>query len=257
MRTARQIVLWRRRRLDVSSSTSSHESLTVTDLRARRSTASASGHPWIYRATSATCTRGGRRPRRRSRTARPGARPGALQRPVADRASDADATATQPADDALIRAAHRGGDRVSRVAGDRRDRPTGSFTARPTCCPRSIVDRYGDYLVVQTLSQGMDRLTPLIVATLERSAAARRASSRATIRGRALLEGLEQRVEVLAGDVPESVDGRRERRRVRRRPPARPEDGTVSRPAREPRGGGAATRAGGCSTASATTAASR
>ena len=32
--------------------------------------------------------------------------------------------------------------------------------------PALIVDRYGDYLVVQALSQGMDRLLPSIVAVL-------------------------------------------------------------------------------------------
>ena len=32
--------------------------------------------------------------------------------------------------------------------------------------PSLIVDRYGDYLVVQTLSQGMDRLLPVVVSTL-------------------------------------------------------------------------------------------
>ena len=32
--------------------------------------------------------------------------------------------------------------------------------------PSLIVDRYGDYLVVQALSQGMDRLLPAVVAAL-------------------------------------------------------------------------------------------
>src|SRR3979411_2264235 len=32
--------------------------------------------------------------------------------------------------------------------------------------PSLIVDRYGDYVVVQALSQGMDRLLPFIVSTL-------------------------------------------------------------------------------------------
>ena len=40
--------------------------------------------------------------------------------------------------------------------------------------PSLIVDRYGDYLVVQALSQGMDRLLPAVVAALDRSAAAAR-----------------------------------------------------------------------------------
>ena len=32
--------------------------------------------------------------------------------------------------------------------------------------PSLIIDRYGDYLVVQTLSQGMEKLTPVIVDAL-------------------------------------------------------------------------------------------
>src|ERR1700686_523135 len=36
--------------------------------------------------------------------------------------------------------------------------------------PSLIVDRYGEYLVVQTLSQGMDRILPLVTATLNDAA---------------------------------------------------------------------------------------
>ena len=35
--------------------------------------------------------------------------------------------------------------------------------------PSLIVDRYGDYLVVQALSQGMDRLLPVVVGALKES----------------------------------------------------------------------------------------
>ncbi|HEY2907984.1 MAG TPA: class I SAM-dependent rRNA methyltransferase [Vicinamibacterales bacterium] len=70
--------------------------------------------------------------------------------------------------------------------------------------PSLIVDRYGDYLVVQALSQGMDRLLPLIVAALEDMLHPRGILARNDPKTRAL-EGLEQRVEVLAGEVPESV----------------------------------------------------
>jgi len=70
--------------------------------------------------------------------------------------------------------------------------------------PSLIVDRYGDYLVVQALSQGTDRLLPLIVRALEDLVHPRGILARNDPRAR-LLEGLEQRVEVLAGDVPESV----------------------------------------------------
>ena len=65
--------------------------------------------------------------------------------------------------------------------------------------PSLIVDRYGDYLVVQTLSQGMDRLTPLVVAELQSSCIRAGILARNDPRTR-LLEGLEQKVEVLAGE---------------------------------------------------------
>ena len=70
--------------------------------------------------------------------------------------------------------------------------------------PSLIVDRYGEYLVVQALSQGMDRLTPLVVSILEERVQPRGILARNDPRTR-LLEGLEQRVEVLSGDVPDSV----------------------------------------------------
>ena len=71
--------------------------------------------------------------------------------------------------------------------------------------PSLIVDRYGDYLVVQALSQGMDRLLPALVSALtETAAAARHPRAQRSARAR-VLEGLEQRVDVLAGEVPESV----------------------------------------------------
>jgi 23S rRNA (cytosine1962-C5)-methyltransferase len=71
--------------------------------------------------------------------------------------------------------------------------------------PSLIVDRYGDYLVVQTLSQGMDRLLPAIVSILGDVVHPRGILARNDPRAR-VLEGLEQRVEVLAGDVPEHVE---------------------------------------------------
>ena len=70
--------------------------------------------------------------------------------------------------------------------------------------PSLIVDRYGDYLVVQTLSQGLDRLLPKIVAALTERLHPRGILARNDPRAR-LLDGLEQRVDVLAGDVPDRV----------------------------------------------------
>src|SRR6267142_1920011 len=70
--------------------------------------------------------------------------------------------------------------------------------------PSLIVDRYGDYLVVQTLSQGMDRLLPEVVAALTDLLRPRGILARNDPKAR-VLDGLEQRVDVLAGDVPEAV----------------------------------------------------
>jgi 23S rRNA (cytosine1962-C5)-methyltransferase len=70
--------------------------------------------------------------------------------------------------------------------------------------PSLIVDRYGEYLIVQTLSQGMEKLTPAIVEALNAIAAPRGILARNDPRAR-LLEGLEQNVEVLSGEVPPTV----------------------------------------------------
>jgi 23S rRNA (cytosine1962-C5)-methyltransferase len=71
--------------------------------------------------------------------------------------------------------------------------------------PSLIVDRYGDYLVMQTLSQGMDRLAPQLVKLLVELTGAKGVLARNDPKVRRL-EGLEQKVEVLHGEVPETVD---------------------------------------------------
>jgi 23S rRNA (cytosine1962-C5)-methyltransferase len=73
--------------------------------------------------------------------------------------------------------------------------------------PSLVVDRYADYLVVQALSQGMDRLVPRIVSILQDLLAPRGILARNDPRVR-LLEGLEQKVEVLHGDVPPMIEVR-------------------------------------------------
>jgi 23S rRNA (cytosine1962-C5)-methyltransferase len=70
--------------------------------------------------------------------------------------------------------------------------------------PSLIVDRYGSYLVVQTLSQGMDRLTAELVGWLQELLSPDGILARNDPKVR-VLEGLEQRVDVLAGTVPEAV----------------------------------------------------
>jgi 23S rRNA (cytosine1962-C5)-methyltransferase len=73
--------------------------------------------------------------------------------------------------------------------------------------PSLIVDRYGDYLVVQALSQGIDRRLAEITSALVELARPKGILARNDPRVR-LLEGLEQRVEVLYGEVPERIEVR-------------------------------------------------
>ena len=71
--------------------------------------------------------------------------------------------------------------------------------------PSLVIDRYGDYLVLQALSQGMDRLLPRIVPLLVELVAPKGILARNDPRVR-LLEGLEQKVEVLHGEVPATIE---------------------------------------------------
>jgi 23S rRNA (cytosine1962-C5)-methyltransferase len=70
--------------------------------------------------------------------------------------------------------------------------------------PSLVVDRYGDYLVVQTLSQGMDRLQRFVVQALVDRLHPRGILARNDPRAR-VLDGLPQSVDVLWGEIPESV----------------------------------------------------
>lgn len=70
--------------------------------------------------------------------------------------------------------------------------------------PSLIVDRYDDYLVMQTLSQGMDRLAPTLVRLLAELTGAKGILARNDPKVRRL-EGLDQRVEILHGDVPQTI----------------------------------------------------
>jgi 23S rRNA (cytosine1962-C5)-methyltransferase len=73
--------------------------------------------------------------------------------------------------------------------------------------PSLIVDRYGDYLVVQALSQGIDRRLPEIVSALVDLVRPKGILARNDPRVR-LLEGLEQKVEALYGEVPPQIEVR-------------------------------------------------
>jgi 23S rRNA (cytosine1962-C5)-methyltransferase len=70
--------------------------------------------------------------------------------------------------------------------------------------PSFVVDRYGDYLVVQALAQSTERLKTLLVEILVEMFSPKGILERNDPRVR-LLEGLEQRVGVVHGEIPEEV----------------------------------------------------
>lgn len=70
--------------------------------------------------------------------------------------------------------------------------------------PSLVLDRYGDYLVLQTLSQGTDRLLPEITGLLVELGGPKGILARNDPRVR-LLEGLEQQVTVLHGRIPDAI----------------------------------------------------
>ncbi|MGI8784878.1 MAG: class I SAM-dependent rRNA methyltransferase [Acidobacteriota bacterium] len=70
--------------------------------------------------------------------------------------------------------------------------------------PSLIVDRYGDYVVVQSLSQAMDRWQETVVELLEQLVKPRAIVERNDA-GVRQLEGLELRSGVLRGDCPDEV----------------------------------------------------
>jgi len=73
--------------------------------------------------------------------------------------------------------------------------------------PSLVVDRYDDWLVVQTLSQGSDRLLPELVRILVELTGAAGVLARNDPRVREL-EGLERKVELVAGAVPDAIEVR-------------------------------------------------
>jgi len=70
--------------------------------------------------------------------------------------------------------------------------------------PSLIVDRYGDYLVLQTLSQATERLKPLVVEILVEMFSPKAIIERNDPRVR-LLEGLDRRVGLLYGEALEEI----------------------------------------------------
>jgi 23S rRNA (cytosine1962-C5)-methyltransferase len=163
-----------------------------------------SGHPWIYRSDvkAADASAGDRVIVQSARGGKP---LGAAF--FSDRSQIALRLLTRgesPADDALIRR------RIEDAVAFRRTLAIDATAYRlihgeADLLPSIVVDRYGDYLVAQTLSQGADRVLPLVTETLQNLLQPKGVLARNDPRTR-LLEGLEQKVEVVAGNVPETIE---------------------------------------------------
>src|SRR3990170_3618792 len=160
------------------------------------------GHPWIYRADLADVrAEGGDIVLVRDTRGRPLGH--AIYSSASQIALRMLAYGEKPADDGLIRR------RIESAIAFRESLAIDATAYRlvhgeADLLPSLIVDRYGEYLVVQALSQGMDRLLPSVVAALNDLLHPRGILARNDPRTR-LLEGLDQRVEVLSGEVPDTV----------------------------------------------------
>jgi 23S rRNA (cytosine1962-C5)-methyltransferase len=161
-----------------------------------------SGHPWIYRAdvTNASASAGDRVVVQSTRGQILGSAFYSSRSQITLRILT---RGEAPADDALVRK------RIEAALAFRKSLAIDATAYRmihgeADLLPSIVVDRYGDYLVVQTLSQGADKLLPLVVSVLQDVAQPKGILARNDPRTRSL-EGLEQKVEVVAGDVPEAI----------------------------------------------------
>jgi 23S rRNA (cytosine1962-C5)-methyltransferase len=163
------------------------------------------GHPWIYRSDIAEAK----------------AEAGSIVRVLgprqrvlgdalfSDRSEITLRMLTRPpevADDAMLRA------RIEQAIGFRKALEIDATAYRlihgeADRLPSLVVDRYGDYLVLQALSQGMDRLLPRITELLVDIVKPAGILARNDPKVR-LLEGLAQKVEVLHGTVPPVIEGK-------------------------------------------------
>jgi 23S rRNA (cytosine1962-C5)-methyltransferase len=163
-----------------------------------------SGHPWIYRSDVkvADASAGDRVVVQSARGGKPlGAAFYSDRSQIALRLLTRGAA---PADDGLIRK------RIEDAVAFRRTLAIDATAYRlihgeADLLPSIVVDRYADYLVLQTLSQGADRMLSLVADTLQNLLEPKGILARNDPRTRSL-EGLEQKVEVIAGDVPEMIE---------------------------------------------------
>lgn len=162
-----------------------------------------SGHPWIYR-TDVTAVRASPGDMVAVRSSRGRVLGHALYSDRSQIAIRMLSHGEEPADAALVRA------RLEKAIGFRAGLGLDASAYRlvhgeADLLPSLIVDRYGDLLVLQALSQGMEKLTPVVVEALNDLLQPRGILARNDPRAREL-EGLERRVDVLDGEVPEVVE---------------------------------------------------
>ena len=145
------------------------------------------------------------------------------------------ATPTRRIDDAWWRRAPRARHRAPRRAATRTRTRTASCTAKATRLPSLVVDRYDRWLVVQLMSAGLERFRAddrRVRSTSSSQPDGILARNDVSLRAK---EGLATDVELLARRRAGRNRSARARRSLPRRAVARPEDGRVSRPARESR----------------------
>ena len=164
-----------------------------------------SGHPWIYKSDVAKVEAGG----------------GDTVRVLGARGRTVGQALYSDRSEIALRLLTRGAEPVSaamwRARLEQAIRFRDTLNIDATACrlvhgeadllPSLVVDRYGDYLVVQALSQGVDRLLPELTAILADIVKPAGILARNDPRVR-LLEGLEQRVDVIHGTVPEQIEVR-------------------------------------------------
>jgi 23S rRNA (cytosine1962-C5)-methyltransferase len=161
------------------------------------------GHPWIYRTDVGK---------------EKGVTPGAVVRVESERGAPLGFAFYSSRSEIRLRMLERGrelaedfvADRLARALEWRRAVAPGDEAYRLVHgegdrLPSLVVDRYGEYLVVQTLSQGTERAKGEIVAALVDLVHPRGILERNDPKVRTL-EGLEQTVSVLHGEVPDLVE---------------------------------------------------